>query len=233
MHPSQRLARLTGAIYLLCAFTAPFAMMYVPSRVMVRGDAAATAERIVALEGLFRAGIAVNLVSGVAFASSVLLLYWLFHGVDRIQASFMKLLGLIAFPVGLLSIACDLVALNLLRRVDSITDFSRAQVEELVQLVLGLQGPAATVSELFWGLWLLPCGWLVKRSGFLPRILGWLLIANGVAYVALCFTRVLAPASGDAVLRWALPLMFGELWLALWLLIMGIRRPAAAATSLA
>jgi hypothetical protein len=228
MVPNQSLARLTGAVYLFCAFTAPFSVIYVPGRVFVKGDAAATAQRILASEDLFRAGIAVNLVSGVAFAASVLLLYWLLQGVARIPASFMALLGLIAFPLGLFTIACDLAALSLLQRADFLSVFSQAQVEQLAMLVLGLKGPAVVVSELFWGLWLFPCGWLVIRSGFLPRILGWLLVANGVAYVAMCFTQVLLPSSDDAALRMTLPLLFGELWIALWLLIMGIKRPSVA-----
>jgi Domain of unknown function (DUF4386) len=228
MVPNQKLARFTGAVYLVCVFTAPFSLIYVPSRVIVHGDATATAQRILSLEGLFRAGIAVNLVSGIAFMAAVLLLYWLLQGVAQIQASFMALLGLIFCPLGLFAITCDLAALRILQRADFLSVFSQAQTEQLAMLVFGLREPAVVVTELFWGLWLFPCGWLVIRSRFLPRILGWLLIANGVAYVVLSFTGVLFPSYGDAMMRMTMPLMFGELWLALWLVFMGIKRPSLA-----
>ena len=86
-------------------------------------------------------------------------------------------------------------------------------------------------NEIFWGLWLFPFGLLVMRSGFIPRILGLLLIINGIAYVVASLTSLLAPAYAGVVNRIALLPETGELWVMLWLLIKGVREqpPVAAA----
>jgi hypothetical protein len=82
-------------------------------------------------------------------------------------------------------------------------------------LLLRLAGPAVVVAELFWGLWLFPFGMLVIRSGFLPRVLGALLIVNGCAYVALSLTSLLLPEYAGALGGYLFPAQFGELWIAL------------------
>ena len=87
------------------------------------------------------------------------------------------------------------------------------------------------VSEMFWGLWLLPLGSLVYRSGFLPRFLGVWLFINGLAYVALSLTGILLPQQSKVLFTMATPVLFGEAALMLWLLIVGARvQPAAVAT---
>ena len=88
------------------------------------------------------------------------------------------------------------------------------------------------MNEIFWGLWLLPFGLLVMRSGFLPRILGVLLIVNGFAYVVISLTWLLLPAYGSVLFRASLPALLGELWIMLWLLIKGAKvEPLPAAAS--
>jgi hypothetical protein len=79
------------------------------------------------------------------------------------------------------------------------------------------------VSEFFWGLWLFPLGWLVHRSRFLPRLLGAWLIVNGFAYLALSISALLAPSYASLIFKLAMPALFGELGLALWLAARGIR----------
>jgi hypothetical protein len=224
MQPLQRTARWAGAVYLLCALTAPFGLIYVPGKLIVKGNATVTAHNLLASESLLRTSVVTDLIATTAFAIAVLLLFKLLEGVDRFQAWLMVMLGLISLPIGLFNSAAELATLNLLHRADFAATFGQQQVQYLAMLVFGLQGPVVVVSELFWGLWLFPFGWLVARSGFLPRFLGWWLIANGAAYVALSFTAILQPSSVELLRKVTTPLVMGELAIMLWLLIVGARR---------
>jgi uncharacterized protein DUF4386 len=229
--PTKRQARLAGAFYLLCALTAPFGLIYVPSVLIVRGDAAATAANIRADEMLFRGGIAVGLFSMVAFLFAVLALYRLLCSVDKVQAALMAILGAFSLPISLVSAATDLVTLNLLHRADLLTALGARQLDAVAVSFLSLGGPLVAASELFWGLWLLPFGVLVMRSRFLPRILGVLLVVNGVAYVVLSFTAILLPEWSPIVAKAAFPAELGELWIMLWLAIRGIDERAVPASA--
>src|SRR5438093_985264 len=113
MYPTQSSARLAGAAYLLCALTAPFGMIYLPGKLIVKGNAAATAHNILASETLFRTSIATDLISTTAFAVAVMLLYRLLRDVNKFQASLMVMLGLISLPIGFFDMTCGLAALNL------------------------------------------------------------------------------------------------------------------------
>jgi hypothetical protein len=94
-----------------------------------------------------------------------------------------------------------------------------------------LNEQADTVSEIFWGLWLLPLGLLVYRSGFLPRFLGVWLVVNGFAYLALSGTELFLPEILKTISRIAVPVIFGEVAFTLWLLIVGARAPSSPAAT--
>lgn len=227
--PSARTARLAGALYLSTALTAPFALLYVPKLVVVRGDPAATMRNLLAHETLFRLGLASHLVATVTLVVVVLLLHRLFVSIDRTQAAAMAVLFLVSVPISLVNMMHELGALTVARGADLFAAFADAEREALATLLLRLSGRGVVVAELFWGLWLVPLALLVLRSGFLPRLLGLLLLANAAAYVAQSMVTVVAPESLALVQRVAFPLQFGELWFALWLLLKGIAARAAPA----
>jgi hypothetical protein len=228
MEPSNRTARLAGALYLSTAVTAPFSLIYVPRTLIVQGDAAATAENLLTHEALLRWGVVTDLIGGTTLIVVVLLLHRLLSVVSRTQASAMAVLFLVSVPVGLINTVHELGALAVLRGADLFSAFAEPQREALAMLLIRLGGPAAVVAELFWGLWLFPFGMLVIRSGFLPRVLGALLIVNGCAYVALSLTSLLLPGYAGALGKYLFPAQFGELWIALWLATKGIRVPSPA-----
>ena len=228
MEPSNRTARLAGALYLSTAVLAPFALIYVPRTLIVPGDAAATAENLLTHEALFRWGVVADLIAGTTLIVVVLLLHRLLSVVSKTQASAMAVLFLVSVPVGLVNMVFELAALAVLRGADLFSAFSEPQREALAMLLIRLGGPAVVVAELFWGLWLFPFGMLVIRSGFLPRVLGALLIVNGCAYVALSLTSLLLPGFAGALGTYVFPALFGELWIALWLATKGIRVPPPA-----
>ena len=231
MHPTDKTARIAGALYLALVVIAPFALIYVPSKLIVRGDATATAGNILAHEMLFRIGIVVDLIATVIFICLGIALYRLLRDVNRTQAWLMVAFVLVSSAVAFVTAVNELAALILFRGADFLSVFNKEQLNALGMLFLRVRGQDIAVNELFWGLWLFPFGVLVIQSRFLPRILGWWLILNGFAYVATSFTDLLAPQYSGAISKITLPAMLGEVAIMLWLLIKGAnvkRLPAVA-----
>ena len=126
----------------------------------------------------------------------------------------------------------SVAALILVRGTDFLSIVDKPQRDALAMLFLNLHGRGFGIAEIFWGLWLLPLGLLVYRSGFIPRILGVLLMVNCFSYVVTSFTSFVLPQYESIVARWMMPLQFGELLFMLWLLIMGAKpKPLAGAAS--
>src|SRR6185295_577416 len=234
MHPTDKAARVAGWLYLLLVIPGPFSLMYVPRKLIVPGNAAATAGKILAHEMLFRLGIVADLVGAVVFILLAMALYRLFSGVNKAHASLMVALVLVSAAIGFVNVLSNIGALTLFRGADFLAAFDKPQRDALAMLFLRLHGQGNLINEIFWGLWLLPFGVLVMRSGFLPRILGAWLIVNGFAYLAMSFTGLLFPPYGDRVYGLVFPILFGELAIMLWLLIRGAKVPppaVAAATA--
>ena len=223
MNSLKKNAHIAGVLYLLVVLIGPFVLIYVPGKLYVPGDASATASNILANESLFRAHILAGLVAQLLFISVVLALYRLLKDVKRPLAAVMVILILIDSPLAFLSIANEVATLALLRDADFLSAFDQPQRDALVTLLMNFDRQSVYVSVMFWGLWLLPLGVLVHRSGFLPRFLGYWLYVNGLAYVVLSLTGLLLPDYYRPALTIATPLLFGEVALMLWLLIKGAR----------
>lgn len=229
MPPTQKAARLTGLLYLVVVLAGPFVLLYVPGKLFVAGDASATARNILAHESLFRASIVIGLVSELCFVAATLALYRLLREVHAELAALMVLLNLLVVPLAILGGAHEVATLALLRGGDFLAAFDAPQRDALALLLLELGRKGVLVVQVFWGLWLLPLGALVYRSRFLPRTLGVWLVANGFAYLALSAAGLLLAATPKALFTALTPVLFGEVALTLWLLIVGARwRPARA-----
>jgi hypothetical protein len=229
MQPTNKTARLAAVLYLASGLLAPFSLLYVPGKLIVRGNAAATAQNILQHETLFRVAILFDLFSTIVLIFLAMVLYRLLNNVNRMQASLMVILVLVSIPVSLFSIISEFAALIVVRGPEYLSVFAKPQLDALAMLFLQIRGRALLVAQIFWGLWLIPFGLLVMRSGFIPRILGALLIINGFAYPAASLSSLLLPI-GVGVLN---PFLFvaelGELWIMLWLLIKGAKvEPAPA-----
>ena len=223
MVSTKNTARLAGVLYLVNGVTGFFGIIYVPSRLIVSGNAAATANNILASERLFRAGIVSELVCAAEFIFLLWVLYRLLGGVNKTHASLMVILGLAFVPIMCVNVLNEIAALTLLRGADFLSVFDRAQREALATLFLGLHRYGYVIGWIF-GLWLFPFGVLVFKSGFLPRILGVLLIAAGFGYLADSFVPLLLPGYENIVSRLAaVPLTLGEPAMILWLLILGAK----------
>ena len=231
MHPTDKAARVAGAIYLSMVFTAPLRLIYIPSALFVQGNATATANNIAAHEWLFRFGILGDLLTGTISIFLVLAFYRLFKVVDQNQATLMVILGgLMVAPIYFLNSLNDAAALLLARGADFLSVFQKPQRDAIAMLFLRLHHHGVVANEIFWGLWLFPLALLVLKSGFFPRFLGVWLIINGFAYVIDSFTGLLLPQYEDMVSNIMFPALFGELAFMLWLVIKGAKvQPLAVA----
>ena len=221
MSSTRNSGRFAGLLYVLMSIPGFFALLYVPSKLIVHGNASATASNIAASETLFRLGIVANLISQAGFIFVALALYDLLKGVNPRQAVLMVTLIVVSIPIAFLNEVNAIAALVLVRGPDFLSIFEKPQREAMAMLFLNLHSHGFDVAAIFWGLWLFPLGLLVYRSGFLPRVLGVLLILNGFTYPANSFTSLLLPQYEHIVSRWMMPLGFGELVFMFWLLIKG------------
>ena len=220
--------RLAGLLYVVISIAGFFAMGYVPGKVIVHGDSAATANNIAAHETLFRLGIAGELVGQAGFIFVALALYDLFKGVNRRHASLMVILIVVSIPIAFMNEVNSFAALALVRGVGFLSIFDKPQRESLAMLFLNLHGRGFVVCEMFWGLWLFPLALLIYNSRFLPRFLGvWLALA-GLAWVILSLTGTLLPEYQDRVNSYLQPAIIGEIVFMLWLLIKGAKPQALA-----
>jgi uncharacterized protein DUF4386 len=227
MTSAKNPGRFAGALYVLMSVVGFFAIGYVPAKLIVHGNAAATIHNIAAHETLFRLGIAAQLIGHAGFIFVSLALYDLLKSVNRRQASLMVVLIVLAVPIAFLNEVNSFAALLLIRGADFLTAFDQPQREALAMLFVNLHGRGLVTAELFWGLWLFPLGALVYRSRFLPRFLGVWLVLAGIAWVALSLTGILAPQYQTQLNRYAQPAFFGEIAFMFWLLIKGANPPAA------
>jgi hypothetical protein len=223
MNSTKKTARIAGMLYLVNGLTGFFGIVYVPSRLVVSGNAAATAQNILASERLFRLGIASELICAVEFIFLLWVLYRLLGGVDRTHASLMLILGLAFVPLMCLNVLNEIAALTLLRGGDFLSALGQPQREAMAMLFLDMHRYGYVIGWIF-GPWLFFFGLLVFKSGFLPRVLGALLIAACFGYLADSLTPLLLPDYAILVGRIAsIPLTLGEPAIILWFLIRGAK----------
>jgi len=199
--------RVAGLLYVVASVPVFFALMYVPSKILVRGNATATATNISAHEILFRLGIVAELIGQAMFIFVALALYELLKEVNRRHALAMLALILVAIPIAFLNEVNSLAALVLVRGADFLSVFDEPQRDALARLFLNLRGGGFDVAGIFWGLWLFPLGLLSYRSGSIPRILGVLLMIGCFSYLANSFTSLALPQYEEIVSRWVSPIM--------------------------
>jgi hypothetical protein len=201
-------ARVAGFLYLMVAVFSGFAA-FVRSSLIVSGDAAATAGHILASEGLFRFGIVSDLIGQVFHILLVLALYELLKTVNKNQALLMVILGLVPVPIAMLNQLNQFAVLPLLNSAD----YSQ------VMFFLNLHNQGVLIAQIFWGLWLFPLGYLVFKSGYIPGILGVLLMIAGLGYLMDSFGKFLLPNYDLTISMFT---FIGEVLFLLWILIKGV-----------
>ncbi len=231
MSPARNPGRVVGFWYLLLVLGGPLRLIYIPNKLFVHGNAAATAGNIAAHEWLFRFGMLSDLFGAVVLIFLVLAFYGLFKGVDQQLAVLLVIVGgVMPALINFVNVVSDAGALMVARSggaggADFLSVFDKPQRDALVMLFLRLHHHQIVAAEILWGLWLFPMGALVYKSRFLPRFIGVWLIVNGVAYVVLSLTGLFFPDYQDKVFTFSQPALFGELAIMLWLVIKGANPP--------
>jgi len=219
MHPLIRTARMTGLLYLGVAITGVLGFLLVRTQLFAADDPGATLANLVEHESLARAGVALELLIVVTQALAAVWFYRLFRTADRLAAGGIAAFGLANAIVILISAALLATAAEL--ALDPVGDAAAN-----VQLLYLVSGNLWDVGALFFGLWLIPMGQCVLRSGWMPRALGWILVGGGIGYVLSAFVRYLAPDASLLADVLVLPATVGEFWMVGYLLIRGVRRHA-------
>src|SRR6201987_1451300 len=163
MNPTRNPGRFAGLLYVLASIVGFFSLGYVPGKLIVDGNAAATADNIAASETLFRLGIAGELIGQAGFIFVALALYDLLKGVNRRHASLMVMLIVVSIPIAFLNELNSFSALALVRGADFLSVINKPQRDSLAMLFLNLHGRGFVVAEMFWGLWLFPLALLVYK----------------------------------------------------------------------
>ena len=231
MDSTKKIARRAGLLYFVLGVTAPIGLLYVPGKLIVSGDPAATADRVRAARSLLRLGMASELFHQILGIFLVLTLYRLFESVDRRRAVLMVVLSLVPIPIVFVGVVHEAGALLVTSGAEWLKSLDKPGVDALAYLALRLRGRGIAVASIFWGLWLFPFGWLVVRSGFIPKFLGVLLWLAGSAYLVSATATLVLPQVEAFVDRFALILEVCELPIIFWLLIWGAREKTAGATA--
>ena len=218
MNSIQKTARFAGILYLLLAIFGAFGILYIPS-LIVSGDAAATVNNIMASESLFRLSFVSGLIGQTVFILLVLVLYKLLKPVNKNHALLMVIFALVSVPITMLNQVNQFAVLLLLSGADYLTVITQDRLHAQVMFFLDLSEAGVSIVQIFWGLWLLPFGYLVFKSGYLPRILGVLLMIGCFGYLIDFFTFFLLPNFDRTISQFT---GIGELLFPLWLLIRGV-----------
>ncbi len=217
----QKTARVAGLLSIILLVSGSFAL-FIESRLIVPGNIAITAGNILASETLFRFGFTSGLICQTLFILFAILLYKLYKPVNKNWALIMLIFALIPVPIAMLSHVNQFGALLLLKSADCMKAFTINQVHAQAMFFLDLHKHGILIATIFWGIWLLPLGFLAFKSGFVPKIFGVLLMIGCFGYVMRFFLTFLFQSySGEFSLILAAA-HIGEVSHGLWLLIKGV-----------
>jgi len=219
----NRIARIAGLLYVLMIPLGLLGIMYVPTVLVAEGDAVTTIKNILDNMGLFRLSIVTALVVQVTHIFIVLLLYRLLQPVHRNYASLMVIFMLVGIPITMLNELNHFAIVWLLGGAENLNIFPEGQLQDLVPMFFKFHEYGILIASIFWGLWLLPMGYLVFKSGFISRIPGVLLVIAGFGYLTDTFARILSPGYGTTIIASIITAaLFGEIVFPIWLLITGV-----------
>ena len=218
----RRSARAAGAWYLGLAITG-IALLLIRPTVYDPEHAAKTLKNLTTDEGLARLGLGVELAIVVTQALAAVWFYKLFRPIKPVAAWALGVFGIVNAVAILASSAAVATALEVAADAGLAP---RDDPAATAQLLFGLSESFWGVGALFFGLWLIPMGWVAATSGRFPRALGWILVAGGVCYIASAFVEYAVEAPAWLVDALAIPATVGEVWMIGYLLVVGIR-PAA------
>jgi hypothetical protein len=201
--------------------------MYVPTTLIVPGDAAATASNLRANELLFNLGIVSSLITQLIHIVVVLVLHELFKSVSKNQTSLIVVLGLVGVPIAMLNALNQVAAQLVLSGADYLAALTADQSQSLMMFFLSLNEQGIVIASIFWGLWLFPIGTLSLKSRYFPRVFGYLMLVAGFGYLLGSLARLVSP-NDESLLFQVFDLMtYGEVIFMLWVVLRGAKLPEA------
>jgi hypothetical protein len=219
----QRYARTGGALYLAIIVLGAFAEGFVANKLLVPGDAAATAHNILASPGLWRLSVAGNLIVVLCAVPLLWIEYLLLRPVSKQLVLLAVLFNLVSLAVEAISKLFLLLVMPTLGSADFLTAFEPQQLQILANLALRSHDIAFNIALIFFGFTCLVYGYLIFKSGYLPKFVGILMQIAGLSYLTACFAALFAPAFADLITpAILLPPLIGELSFCLWLLVKGV-----------
>jgi Domain of unknown function (DUF4386) len=236
MNSPKRLARIAGVLYLLVGIFGAFAEGFVYPRMYVAGDAATTAGNVVANSGLVRMGIVADLFNAIVWIFLAMTLYRLLKHVNKSVARAMVVLVAIGASIVCLNAVFEFEGLRAATGAVNLAAFGTAGSSALVLLLLDTQHYGLLIAGIFFGLWLVPLGYLAyKSAGWFPKALGVLLVVGGACYLVDLLAAFLVPGLGKEIHTLiTIPSAIAEISMVLYLLVIGVktvkpvvRRPAS------
>ena len=224
MNSPKRLARTAGVLYLLVGIFGGFAQGYVTPQMYDSGNAAATVENVLANTGLVRLGVVADLVNQVAFIFLAMTLYVLLRHVHGAAARAMLILVGLAVAVGSLSAVFEFSGLRVATGAVDLSALGVDGSNAVVLLLLDIRHYGLLIAQIFFGLWLIPLGYLAYRSGWFPKALAALLVAGGACYLVDLLAAFLVPDLGQLIHPFiVIPCAAAEIWMVGYLLTVGVR----------
>lgn len=225
MDSNKKTAHQAGIIYLIVVITGIFSLMYVPSKLIVMDNAQLTFQHISESETLFRLGMVSNIICYTAFMMLALMLYQLLFTINKKYAMMMVVLALVSVPISFINLQNKYSILDLIGNPNIQSLYRADQLPLQVMMYLNQYANGISVVSLFWGLWLFPFGYLVFKSGILPKTLGLLLMAGCFGYVINLMGNTFSPHYSELGISGyiSIPASLGEIGTCLWLLIVGAK----------
>ncbi len=224
MNSDKKTAKIAGVLYLLNGIFSGFAFAYVIGKVYVAGNAAATAANVVAHSGLVRIGVAADLFQATIWVFLAMTLYLLLKHVNKSAASTMVVLVAVGAAIVCLNDVFQFESLRIATDNAYARAFGNAGSNALVLLLLDIHHYGFLIAQIFFGLWLVPLGYLAYKSGMFPKALGVALIAGGACYLVGMLAVFLIPDLGEKINTFiTIPSAIAEIWMLGYLLVIGVR----------
>ncbi|MEI7661934.1 MAG: DUF4386 domain-containing protein [Bacteroidota bacterium] len=218
----KKTARIAGLWYSVLAACSGYSWMYI-QKTFTPGSAVITVQNILATENQYVISIICSIAGQIAFMFLALSLYRLFENANRSQARLMLSMVIISVSVMFVNIIFQTSALVLLTRTNYFIAFTKAQISELATMFLHFNIIGVYVVDIFWGLWLFPLAYLTWQSNFFPKIIAFLLVISGSAYIADSLSYLINQEAHTILGNFlSFPEASGEVAMLLWLLIKGV-----------
>ena len=224
MTSPKRLARIAGVLYLLNGVFAGFAFGYVLTKVYVPGNAATTAANVLANSGLVRVGLLADLFQATEWVFLAMAFYLLLKHVNKSAAGAMVVIVAIGSAITCLNDVFQFESVRVATNPSYAGSLGAAGSNAIVLLLLDIHHYGFLIAQIFFGLWLVPLGYLADKSGMFPKALGVSLIVGGACYLVGLVAVFLVPDFGEKINSFiTIPCTVAEVWMLGYLLVFGVR----------